>query len=414
MQEKDGKKEIPKINLMNREPDQAPTVEEDNVEAPESPPPAAMSMERLKENYRHLLRYRAIYYPVAYQFLRELGKGRQGTVFLCLRQGARGCITKHALKLFDPGIYRSAEEYWTDMGRIASQISHLHGLQSPHLVTRHSYDEIYGIGYVQMESIDGIDMRRFLSGNHLDIARQNSTPAEWGRFAETIFWFEEDKMALRPGIVVYVLRSLLRGLERLHSSNFLHSDVKPGNIMVDRLGSVRIVDFGRAVRVKERLSFLLGSPMYMAPETHRRELADIRSDLYSVGLIGLEMLSGQTIADTGELDEEHLLEIKHKLPERLDEMLPPKVRKQRNLVHTIARLIDPDPENRYKDAKEAEVGEDGLFGVDKQLIRAGVEDEYSRELSDYLAKLVDKKTERIEISDFEQGNTSDITKVVVE
>ncbi len=413
MQQNRQSEKIPKINLMNQRSGMAPTVVEHGAQTPEAPPPAAMSMGRLKENYLHLLKTQAIYYPVAYQFLRELGRGRQGTVFLCLRQGARGCITKHALKLFDPSIYRSTEEYWTDMGRIASQISHLHGLQSPHLVTRHSYDEIYGIGYVQMEGIDGIDMRRFLSGNHLDIARQNSSPAEWARFAETIFYFEEDRMALRPGIVVYILRSLLRGLERLHSSDFLHSDVKPGNVMVDRLGSVRIVDFGRAVRVKERLSFLLGSPMYMAPETHRRELADIRSDLYSIGLIGLEMLSGRPIADPGELDEQRLLEIKYNLPGKIDEMLPEKVRKQRNLVHTIARLIDPDPENRYEDAKEAEVGEDGLFGVDKQLIRAGVEDEYSRELSDYLAKLVDKKTERIEVSDFEQGDTSDITKLVV-
>src|SRR5512136_1295824 len=112
--------------------------------------PAGMTRHHLIDNYATIIGARAIYYPVAYQLTGELGRGRQGIVFLGLRQGARGCITQHAIKLFDPGIYRTPEEYWTDMGRLASQISRLQSLQSPNLVPRHSYDETYGIGYSLM------------------------------------------------------------------------------------------------------------------------------------------------------------------------------------------------------------------------------------------------------------------------
>jgi hypothetical protein len=85
--------------------------------------PADPEFEELIGNYRQLIHKRTLSYPVAYRFIREMGHGRQGVVFLAERQGARGCLTHHAIKLFDPGIYSSAPVYWTDMGRIAHQIT---------------------------------------------------------------------------------------------------------------------------------------------------------------------------------------------------------------------------------------------------------------------------------------------------
>ncbi|OVE75218.1 hypothetical protein BVX97_05245 [bacterium E08(2017)] len=356
-----------------------------------------LTLDDLEETYQTIIRSRAIHYPVAYQFVRELGRGHQGTVFLCERQGARGCITKHAIKLFDPGIYRSAEEYWTDMGRIASQISQLHGVQSPNLVTRHSYEETYGIGYVQMEAIDGMDIRSLLNKQHLDIFRETSSEAEWKRFSETAFIIEDGKVSFRPGLVVYILRRILRGLERLHSMNFLHCDIKPANAMIDRLGNVKIVDFGRAVIEGEKLSFLLGAPMYMAPETHLGKRVGIQSDLYSVGLLGLEMLRGEPFIDSEEMGEDELVEAKMQLPSQLSNMLPGHVKKHKHLVRTIKRLIQPYPEDRYESALEAEVGDDGLKVVDQQLMKSSDSVEYDLEFSDYLSRLVDKKTDRIEV-----------------
>jgi serine/threonine protein kinase len=356
-----------------------------------------MSMFRLLQNYNNIQRAGAIYYPVAYQFLRELGRGRQGVVHLGLRQGARGCITEHAIKVFDPQLYRSPEEYWTDMGRIASQISRLQRLQSPHLVARHSYEETYGIGYVQMEAVNGMDLRRFLTYPHMRLAKRRSTPEEWKRFSKTLFHVESGKVYLRPELVLYLLRSALRGLERLHETGFLHSDVKPANIMIDRLGSVKIVDFGRAVLAGEELTFLLGSPMYMAPEMHRREVGIIQSDLYSLGLVGLELLRSEQLTETSKASESDLIDIKMGLADELPRILPSHVKRKKALVAILRNLLQPEPENRYDDAKDAEVGTEGLNVADKQFARAGVNTEFARELSEYISKLVDDKTDRVEV-----------------
>lgn len=360
------------------------------------PPRSGMTIDELKKNYNAIIQARALYYPVAFQFLRELGRGRQGIVFLGLRQGARGCITTHAIKVFDPEIYRGPEEYWTDMGRIAAQISRLQRVQSPNLVSRHSYEETYGIGYVQMEAIDGIDLRHLLSKDHLAMARKKSTPEEWARFSEKIFRIDGDRMCLQPGVVVYILRGLLRGVECLHEMNFLHSDIKPANIMIDRLGYVKVVDFGRAVIVGEKLTFLLGSPMYMAPETHRGEAGGMRSDFFGVGLVGLEMLRGERLTEADNVDEDELMELKMDLANRLPDLLPEHVLENDSLVSIMKRFLEPDPEKRYSSAKEAEVGGEGLREVDKKFAQAGIDTEYARELSDYLMKLVDDKTDRIE------------------
>lgn len=67
----------------------------------ETPPPADAGRLKLIDSYNAILREGGLRYPVAYHFVQELGKGRQGVVFLAVRQGARGCRTRHAVKLFD-------------------------------------------------------------------------------------------------------------------------------------------------------------------------------------------------------------------------------------------------------------------------------------------------------------------------
>jgi len=358
--------------------------------------PQPMTMQSLCRNYNAIINAKGIYYPVAYQFPRLLGCGHQGHVFLALRQGARGCITENAVKLYNPALYGSPKEYWTDMGRIAAQISRMQRIQSPNMVSRHSYEETYGIGYVEMEAIDGVDLARLMDRDLLNLAMTRSTPEEWAKFSQTVFRLENNRMRLQPGFVVYLLRGILRGLERLHAMGFLHFDLKPGNVMVDRLGSVKIIDFGRALMVNENVSFLFGSPLYMAPETHRREVGSPQSDLFSVGLIALELLVGEPIITDPTVDEDGLLAVKMQLVYRLEGILPSYVLENTDLVGILRKLLAPAPADRYESAREAEIGESGLAVIDKQLIYAGLDTEYARDLSDYLAKLIDPQTHRIE------------------
>jgi eukaryotic-like serine/threonine-protein kinase len=343
---------------------------------------------QLVTNYQAIVNARAIYYPVAYRFLRELGRGRQGIVFMGLRQGARGCVTRHAIKLFDPGIYPNAKKYWTDMGRIAAQTSKLQVVKSPNLVAPDIYEESNGVGYIQMEVVHGVSLRYLLDGQHLEEVRSRSTREEWARFTDAIFRVEKDRVCIQPGVALYIMRQVLRGLETLHEMGFVHSDIKPANIMIDRLGYVKLVDYGRAVRAHEKVTILLGTPIYMAPETHRREPSLVQSDIYSVGLVGLEMLRGQPLVDPAKISESDLLNLKMTLPPRLPDLLPEYVRQNAQFVLLLQRFLEPEPKRRYPNAEEAEVGSQGLLLVHKQLAQLGKDTEYGRELENYLSKLM--------------------------
>jgi serine/threonine protein kinase len=269
-------------------------------------------------------------------------------------------------------------------------------VHSPNLVGRDIYEESNGIGYVQMEAIDGIDLRYFLDGEHLEQARARSTPEEWARFTDVIFRLENDRPAVQPGVAVHIMRQVLRGLESLHAHGFVHSDVKPDNIMIDRLGYVKLVDFGRAVRTNERMAFLLGSPLYMAPETHRREPSLVQSDLFSLGLVGIEMLRGARFIDTEGMTETGLLQFKMELPQRLHELLPEHVRQNAQFVDILRRFVEPDPKQRFRSAEAAESGREGLRLLHKQLTQLNKDSQYERELDQYLSKLVDTNTNSIE------------------
>ena len=354
---------------------------------------------QLVANFQAIVQARAIYYPVAYRFLKELGRGRQGIVYLGLRQGARGSVTRHAIKVFDPSIYPNAKKYWTDMGRIAAQTSRLQTIRNPNLVSPDIYEEYNGVGYMQMELIDGVGLRYMLDGAHFERAKRNSTPQEWANFNDVIFRRSGNKVAIQPGIAVYIMRNALRGLEVLHEQGFIHCDVKPANIMLDQHGYVKVIDFGRATTINEKVSFLLGTPAYMAPELHRREPAVIQSDIYSVGFVGVEMLRGEPLIKGKELSETELLAFKIKLFEKLPEFLPDHVRQNTKFVDLLRRFLDPDPQKRYPNAQEAESGKHGLIIVHKQLALLGKDTEYGRELENYLAKLVDPRTGQIETWD---------------
>lgn len=343
--------------------------------------------DRLIENFETILQEQVIYYPVCYRFAEEIGRGRQGVVFKANRQGGRGCLTRHAIKIFDPSIYSTPTLYWTDMGRIASQISVMQTLRSPNLVSMETYDEVNGIGYLQMELINGVDLRYLLTGKRMDQVQQCSSPDEWELWSKSIFRREDDILAIQPGVAIYVMRMMLKGLETLHLAGFIHSDIKPSNVMIDQFGYVKIIDYGRAVKPREKVSILLGSPLYMAPENHRREPATEQSDIYGVGMVGLEMLRGQPLVDARFMTEEDLYNFKMTLSERLTELLATHVAENEEFVNVLRQFIDPDPAKRYRDVVSAETEEAGLRIVHKQISAVGMDVDYSRVMGNYMNRL---------------------------
>lgn len=204
---------------------------------------------------------------------------------------------------------------------------------------------------------------------------------------DSIFRWENGNLAIQPGVATYVMRMMLKGLETLHTAGFIHSDIKPSNVMLDQFGYVKNIDYGRAVKPHEKVSILLGSPLYMAPENHRREPASEQSDIYGVGMVGLEMLRGQPLVDARSLTEEDLYQFKMDLPNRLFDMLPHHVQENEEFVEVLRKFIDPDPNKRYANVVAAETEQEGLRIVHKQLSAAGQDIDYSRVVGNYMSRL---------------------------
>tara|TARA_A100001037_G_scaffold272428_1_gene268573 strand:+ start:260 stop:1402 length:1143 start_codon:yes stop_codon:yes gene_type:complete len=320
--------------------------------------------------FEEIIERRWIETTIRHQLNGKIGRGRQGIVFQTSRLGSRNCQTSHALKLFDPRIYDSADDYWIDMGRISTQVSHLHATRSPHLVNCDFYEETERIGFVQMERIDGIDLSGFLS------SARHRPPGN----NDIFFNLYNGRPCVQPGVAIYIMRQILAGLETLHSAGYLHCDIKPSNIMIDPLGYVRVIDLGRAQRIGESEPPRIGTPHYAAPELHSGEPATVQSDLYSVGLIGLELLTGQKVFPERHPSGSSLTRRKRSLLDHLRRYLPPYVRCNQELVSILKRFLAPEPEDRFTSAARAEICGGGLATVHKQLTRMNIDSDYRRDL----------------------------------
>ncbi len=345
-----------------------------------------MGHSQLIDNFHSIVETQSIYYPVAYRFQQRIGSGQQGVVFHAQRHGSRGCVTEHAVKVFDPGIYPNVEKYWTDMGRIAAQVSRLQATRSPNLVDCDIYEENNGIGFVQMELIRGVTLLQLLDPQVQQTVQSRCSAREWGTLMRIIFNKHKNRLCIQPGVAIYIMRQMLSGLETLHSSNYLHCDIKPSNTMIDPLGYVKIIDFGRANLVNEKSRILLGTPMFMAPEIHDRMPATVQSDLYGVGLVGLFLMTGRPMSTRPDITEPELQELKCKLPKELPSLLPTYVLRNEKFVNILQRLLNPDPSKRYDDARKAESYGEGLAIVHKQLTQLNIDSEYRRDLAYYLEK----------------------------
>lgn len=153
---------------------------------------------------------------------------------------------------------------------------------------------------------------------------------------------------------VWIATRILNALDYIHKNGVVHRDLKPENIMVDEQDNIKLIDFGIAANVGSRrltfakLSQTMGTPDYISPEQVRGKRGDARSDLYSVGVMLYEMLTGK-VPFTGPnafiIMNDRLLN--NPMPPReIDPTISPQ------LQEIIYRAMERDPKQRYASAHE--------------------------------------------------------------
>src|SRR5215831_15889720 len=200
-----------------------------------------------------------------YQLGGRIGAGESGTVYRAVDMERRLPVALKVLHRFAPAaLARFKLEF-----RVASQCS------DPNLVSLFELVEEEGLWAIAMELVDGPRLLKHLRPEVVETSRERVDDAR----------------------VREVVRSILRGLSVLHRAGIIHRDLKPSNILVDLQGHIRIADFGLAKLFDDpdaSLSggWVVGTPAYMAPEQGLRQPLTPAADLYSLGVLLYEALTG--------------------------------------------------------------------------------------------------------------------------
>ena len=190
----------------------------------------------------------------------RLARGGMSTVYLATDQRLEREV---ALKVMYPHL-AADPSFLTGFSREAKSAARL---SHPHVVSVMDQGRDNGLVYLVMEYISGHTLRDVLTEQH----------------------------QLRPRLTLALLDAVAEGLGAAHKAGLVHRDVKPENVLMAEDGRIKIGDFGlaRAVSTSTSTGTLIGTVAYMAPELVSGGLADARSDIYSVGIMLYEMLTGR-------------------------------------------------------------------------------------------------------------------------
>ena len=251
-----------------------------------------------------------------YEILRELGRGAMGVVFK-----ARDPLIGRLVALKTIALAASQSEDLRQ--RFYREAQAAGGLQHPNIVTVYEMGEENGVPFIAMEYLEGESLDSVLSKN------------------------TQIPLAQKLGYVVQVCRAL----SYAHQHGTVHRDIKPGNIMVTRDGTVKVVDFGIARMVdtsKTETGVLLGTLAYMSPQLVKGERADERSDIWATGVVCYELFAGLKPFD-GNNHAALLMSIVSDEPRSLATLAPDCPEELRAIIE---RMLRKKAEERYQTFEE--------------------------------------------------------------
>lgn len=241
------------------------------------------------------------------QLVGLLGRGGMGAVYKARQPALDRFVALKILPVAAAGGNPSFAERFQREARALAQLSH------PNIVGVYDFGQVAGFSYFIMEFVDGTNLREL-----------------------------ERSGRLSPREALAIVPQICEALQFAHDHGIVHRDIKPENILVDRQGRVRIADFGLAKLMRSEpggvaltmTRHALGTPQYMAPEqVEKPEHVDHRADIYSLGVVFYEMLTGELPLGRFPAPSQRV-----QVDVRLDEI--------------VLKTLEKEPSLRYQQARE--------------------------------------------------------------
>ena len=253
-----------------------------------------------------------------YEILEELGQGAMGVVYKGKDPKINRLVAIKTIRFsddFDEQQAKEVKERFFKEAELAGKLSH------PSIISIHDVGEDYDLTYMAMELLDGEDLEHYCEKNSL--------------------------LPLRK--VLDIIAETADALDYAFTQGVIHRDIKPGNIMLLKNGHIKVTDFGIAKAVSSsqtRTGIILGTPNYMSPEQINGMEIDGRSDIFSLGIVFFQLLTGQLPFGGKTLTElfYQITQAKHPSPRQIN----PKV--IRPCEQLIDKALAKDPDQRFQRA----------------------------------------------------------------
>lgn len=266
-----------------------------------------------------------------YKIIKKIATGGMGDIYLAEQLGAHGFRKTVAIKTIRSSLLADQETLDMFIGEAKLVADLIHA----NIVQVYQFEKVDNFYYLIMEYAEGVNLE-------LLINRHN---------------FMKNYMSFDTG--AYILSQVCRGLDYAHRKRdrlgerlkVVHRDISPSNIIVTTGGIVKLTDFGIAkaliTKIPDERMVIMGKYPYMSPEQAKFEGTDVRSDIYSLGLVAYELFTGDVVFDVN--DDIELIEALRKPIEDLHT-------KNNNIPKTLSDIIMKaialNPKERHQSAKE--------------------------------------------------------------